>query len=84
MTKHIVSLALLRLLSDKGMNENTLVRDVLPLFRLATEPNGEGIITFAHILSHSTGVNTYTNVWDEISATGMTFVSISLESCVAG
>jgi CubicO group peptidase (beta-lactamase class C family) len=74
MTKLIMALALLRLLYEHGHNENTPVRQILPDFRLFNETAGKAV-TWAHVLSHSTGVETSNGYWDDILAKGVTLVS---------
>ncbi|KAI9639659.1 beta-lactamase/transpeptidase-like protein [Dioszegia hungarica] len=69
LTKHIMALALLRLLYEHGMSQDTPVRDVLPEFRLLNEADGKAIVTFAHILSHTSGQGDSDGRWSMMKAT---------------
>lgn len=76
MTKHIMALALIRLLYDHGLNDNTPIRQILPRFRLTNEADGTTTVTFAHLLSHTTGIDADSGMWSEIEARKVDLVSL--------
>jgi CubicO group peptidase (beta-lactamase class C family) len=83
LTKHIMALALLRLLHENGMSEDTPVRDILPEFRLLNEADGKAVVTFAHILSHTSGQGDSDGSWSLMKATDESLESTLSPLCRA-